>query len=55
MDSWYSDMNPGDVRGTAEAFDLPDGTGPILLSLESEVEGARWVYLGSFDEMASED
>lgn len=55
MDSWYSDMNPGDVRGTAEAFDLPDSTGHVLLSLESKVEGAKWVYLGNFDEMILEE
>lgn len=55
MDSFYGDMNPGDIRGIAEAYDLPDGVGHVLLSLESEVEGAKWVYLGNFDEITLEE
>jgi len=55
LDGYYHDVNPGALVRIAEAYDLPDDTGDVLLSLESIAEGPKWVYLGHFAQMTSED
>lgn len=55
LDGYYHGVNPGGLIRVAEAYDLPDNTGDVLLSLESTVEGPKWVYLGHFAQMESED
>jgi hypothetical protein len=51
LDSIYTDINPGETRTVAAAYDLPDNVKDVLLSLKAGV----WVYLGSFEAMQSED
>jgi len=55
LDGYYHDVNPGALVRMAEAYDLPDSTGDVLLSLQSATEGPKWVYLGHFAQMESED
>jgi len=43
-------FDPGQVLGTVEAWDLPDGSGNVYLRL-----GAHTIYLGNFDEMPLEE
>jgi hypothetical protein len=51
LDSMYTDVNPGETRTIAVAFDLPDNVQDVLLSLKA----LTWVYLGNFEAMQSED
>jgi hypothetical protein len=47
----YTDVNPGNFVRIAMAFDLPEDTGPVLLSTDLPA----WVELGDFASMKQED
>jgi uncharacterized protein YraI len=51
-DSIYTDVNPGVAIRMVVAYDLPDNLGDILLS---GGKASRWIYLGNFAWMPSED
>ena len=51
-DSVYDDTNPGVVSRMAIAFDLPDNLGDVLVSTGKLL---KWIYLGNFAQMKSED
>ena len=51
ISSTYSDVNPGTMTRIGLAFDIPDNVGDVLLSTKI----LKWIYLGNFAQMASED
>jgi hypothetical protein len=51
-DSVYDNVNPGMVSRMAIAFDLPDNLGDVLVSTGKHL---KWIYLGNFAQMKSED
>jgi hypothetical protein len=51
-DSVYDNVNPGIVSRMAIAFDLPDALGDVLVSTGKHL---KWIYLGNFAQMKSED
>ena len=51
-DSVYRDTNPGVVSRMAIAFDLSDNLGDVLVSTGKLL---KWIYLGNFAQMKSED
>lgn len=50
LDSFYTDVNPGQTIRMATAYDIPDGVGDVLLSTAI----LEWVYLGNFNQMPVE-
>ena len=50
-DSIWTDVNPGVTRRLAVAFDLPDNLRDVLLTLRD----VKWIYLGDFERMPSQD
>jgi len=50
LDDFYSDVNPGQTRRVAAAYDVSDKVTDILLSL-----GENWIYLGNCQAIQSED
>ena len=50
LDSFYTDINPGETRRLAAAYDLPDNVQKVLFSMSGV-----WVNLGNFEAMQSED
>lgn len=50
LDDFYSDINPGQTRRVAAAYDVPDNVTDMLLSL-----GENWIYLGNNQTIQSED
>ena len=50
-DSIWTDVNPGVTRRLAVAFDLPDNLRDVLLTLWD----VKWIYLGDFERMPSQD
>ena len=50
LDSIFKDVNPGVTTRMAMAFDVPDGVGRIMLSLETPA----WIELGDFSTMPVE-
>ncbi len=51
LDSFYTDVNPGNRIRMVHAYDLPDDVGDVMLSLNTPM----WIYLGNFSSMPSED
>lgn len=51
LTSPYENINPGNFARIAIAYDLPDATGRVLWSTDV----GKWVDLGSFSALASED
>ncbi len=45
MDSFYTDVNPGQTVRMLEAYDVPEGVGEVLLSLAPPA----WIALGNAD------
>lgn len=52
ISSLYSDVNPGGFIRMAVAYDLPDSLGDAMLSTGPAL---KWIYLGNFSQMPSED
>ena len=50
LDGFYTDVNPGQTIRMAEAYDIPENVGDVLLSTAIR----KWIYLGNFSQMPLE-